>query len=31
LADEGWQLTEEEEVHSVAMRIGVEEPEDRLS
>ena len=30
LADQGWQLTEEEQVHSVAVRIGVEEPEDRL-
>jgi len=30
LANQGCQLTEEEKVHSVAVRVGVEKPEDRL-
>ena len=30
LADQGWQLTEEEQVRSIAVRVAVEEPEHRL-
>ena len=29
VANQGWQLTEEEQVHSVAVRVGVEEPKHR--
>ena len=30
LTDHGWQLTEEEPVHSLTMRVCVEETKDRL-
>ena len=30
-ADQGRQLAEEEQVHPVALRVGLEEPEDRLA
>src|SRR3954452_13269101 len=31
LADQRWQLAKEEQVHPLAVGIGLEEPEDRLS